>query len=51
MANQNEVTCKGKAIYPHRRTPDMYEGADLGITMRMMPSVEDAQKFEEFLRA
>lgn len=51
MANQNYVTCKGKAIYPHLRTPDMYEGADLGFTIRLMPSVEDAQKFEEFLRA
>ena len=51
MANQNYVTCKGKAIYPHLRTPDMYEGTDLGFTIRLMPSVEDAQKFEEFLRA
>ena len=51
MANQNYVTCKGKAIYPHLRTPDMYEGNDLGFTIRLMPSMEDAQKFEEFLRA
>lgn len=50
MANQNYVTCKGKAIYPHLRTPDTFEGADLGFTIRLMPSVEDAQKFEEFLR-
>lgn len=50
MAIQNYVTCKGKAIYPHLRTPDMYEGNDLGFTIRLMPSVEDAQKFEEFLR-
>lgn len=51
MANQNYVTCKGKAIYPHLRTPDTFEGNDLGFTIRLMPSVEDAQKFEEFLRA
>lgn len=49
MAIQNYVTCKGKAIYPHLRTPDMFEGNDLGFTIRLMPSVEDAQKFEEFL--
>lgn len=51
MANQNYVTCKGKAIYPHLRTPDTFEGNDLGFTIRLMPSVEDAQKFEEFLRS
>lgn len=49
MSIQNYVTCKGKAIYPHLRTPDMFEGNDLGFTIRLMPSVEDAQKFEEFL--
>lgn len=49
MAIQNYVTCKGKAIYPHLRTPDMFEGNDLGFTIRLMPSVEDAQKFEKFL--
>ena len=50
MANQNYVTCKGKAFYPHLRTPEMFEGNDLGFTIKLIPSVEDAQKFEEFLR-
>lgn len=46
MANQNYVTCKGKAIYPHLRTPDTFEGNDLGFTIRLMPSVEDAQSLK-----
>lgn len=50
MANQNYVTCKGKAFYPHLRTPEMFEGNDLGFTIKLIPSVEDAQKLEEFLR-
>lgn len=50
MANQNYVTCKGRAFYPHLRTPEMFEGNDLGFTIKLIPSVEDAQKFEEFLR-
>lgn len=50
MANQNYVTCKGRAFYPHLRTPETFEGNDLGFTIKLIPSVEDAQKFEEFLR-
>lgn len=50
MTKEIYTTCKAKAIYPHLRTPEVYEGQDLGYTIKIIPSVEDAQKLEEFLR-
>lgn len=50
MAKQILTTCKGTALYPHLRKPEMYEGQEIGYTIKLMPSKEDAEALEAFLR-
>lgn len=50
MAKQILTTCKGIAMYPHLRKPEMYEGQEIGYTIKLVPSKEDADELEAFLR-
>lgn len=43
------VTAKGKAFYPNLRTPNMFEGNDLGFDCRVIFSAEETERMKEFL--
>lgn len=46
---QQYVTPKGKAFYPNLRTPNVFEGNDLGYDCRLILSAEETEKMEDFL--
>ena len=49
MAYTQYVTPKGKAFYPNLRTPNVYEGEDLGYDCKLILSPEEEEKLTEFL--
>lgn len=50
MAYTTYTTPKGKAFYPNLRTPNIYEGEELGYDCKLILPKEDALQLEEFLR-
>lgn len=49
MAYTQYVTPKGKAFYPNLRTPNVYEGEDLGYDCKLILPPEEEEKLTEFL--
>lgn len=49
MKYENFVTPAGTAFYPNLRTPNMFEGNDLGFDCRVIFSEEDTEKMSEHL--
>lgn len=43
------VTATGTALYPCLRTPETFEGNDVGFTAKLILSQEETQKMEAFL--
>ena len=49
MKYENFVTPAGTAFYPNLRTPNMFEGVDLGFDCKVIFSADDTEKMTEFL--
>lgn len=49
MAYVTYTTPKGKAFYPNLRTPNVYEGEDLGYDCKLILPPEEEKKMAEFL--
>lgn len=48
--NNNFISVKGTALFPHLRTPEEYQGSEIGYTIKLSPSAEDVIKMEKVLR-
>lgn len=46
---KNFITPIGTAFFPHLRTPEEYEGNEIGYTCKIILSKEDTDKLEAFL--
>ena len=52
MAKQDiYTTAKGVAVYPHFKTPEVYDGQELGYTCKLLLEQEDFSNIETFLQA
>ncbi|PWM76713.1 MAG: hypothetical protein DBY32_11355 [Phascolarctobacterium sp.] len=51
MRNKIFTTPKGVAWYPHLRTPETFEGSEIGYTIKVMFDTETALKFQQHLEA
>ena len=50
MANQKKyVTVSGKALYPYLKTPEVFEGHEIGYTIKVVFGLEDTKKLQKFL--
>lgn len=47
--NKKFVTVQGKALYPYLKTPETFEGNEIGYTIKTIFSVEDTKKLQKFL--
>jgi hypothetical protein len=44
------TTAKGVAVYPHFKTPEVYDGQELGYTCKLLLEQEDFNNIETFLK-